>query len=109
MRRRLLIVLAVLATGLLAVTSASAQATTAKIPFDIVLAPDEACGEAIHLSGTLLIQFSFTESSGGNVVDAFHASPQGVTGVGLTSGATYHGTGVTRDITTTKANGGVSF
>ena len=52
MRRRLIIVLAVLATGLLAVTSASARATTEKIPFDIVLAPEEACGEAIHLSGT---------------------------------------------------------
>ena len=88
MRRHLVILLAVAATGLLAVTSASARATTEKIPFDIVLAPEEACGEAIHLSGTLLAQFTFTESSGGNVEIGFHFNPQGVTGVGLTSGAT---------------------
>ena len=108
MLRRLLISLAVVATGLLAVTSASATATTEKIPFDIVLAPEEACGEAIHLSGTLLAQFSFTETSGGNVETGFHFNPQGITGVGLTSGATYHATGVTRGTTTIKAKGGIS-
>jgi hypothetical protein len=107
-RRHLVILLAVAATGLLAVTSASARATTEKIPFDIVLAPEEACGEAIHLSGTLLAQFTFTESSGGNVEIGFHFNPQGVTGVGLTSGATYHATGETLGTTTIKAKGGIS-
>ena len=108
MLRGLLISLAVVATGLLAFTSASATATTEKIPFDIVLAPEEACGEAIHLSGTLLAQFTFTESSGGNVEIGFHFNPQGVTGVGLTSGATYHATGETLGTTTIKAKGGIS-
>jgi hypothetical protein len=108
MRRRLIIVLAVLATGLLAVTSASATATTEKIPFDIVLAPEEACGEAIHLSGTLLAQFRTTETSGGNLAVGFHFNPQGITGVGLTSGATYHATGETQGTTTIKAKGGIS-
>ena len=108
MLRRLFILLAVVASGLLAVTSASATAVTEKIPFDVVLAPEEACGEAIHLSGTLLAQFRFTETSGGNLAVGFHFNPQGITGVGLTSGATYHATGETQGTTTIKAKGGIS-
>ena len=87
--------------------SASARSTTEKIPFDIVLAPEEACGEAIHLSGTLLAQFRTTETSGGNLAVGFHFNPQGITGVGLTSGATYHATGETQGTTTIKAKGGL--
>ena len=108
MLRPLIIVLAVVATGLLAVTSASARADTQKIPFDTVLAPEDACGEAIHLSGTLLAQFTFTETPSGNVEVGFHFNPQGVTGVGLTSGATYHATGETLGTTTIRAGGGIS-
>ena len=108
MLRPLIIVLAVVATGLLAVTSASAKATTEKIPFDTVLAPEQACGEAIHLSGTLLAQFTFTETPSGNVEVGFHFNPQGITGVGLTSGATYHATGETLGTTTINAKGGIS-
>jgi hypothetical protein len=108
MLRRLIILLAVVACGLLAVTSASARAVTERVPFDFVLAPEEACGEAIQLSGTLLTEFSFTETSGGNVEIGFHFSPQGITGVGLTSGATYHATGETLGTTTIRANGGFS-
>jgi hypothetical protein len=106
--RRLIILLAVGACGLLGVTSASATAVTEKIPFDFVLAPEEGCGEAIQLSGTLLAEFSFTETSGGNVEIGFHFNPQGITGVGLTSGATYHATGETLGTTTVRANGGIS-
>ena len=84
------------------------ERATEKIPFDVVLAPEEACGEAIHLSGTLLAQFRTTESSGGNLAVGFHFNPQGITGVGLTSGATYHATGVTQGTTTIKAKGGIS-
>jgi hypothetical protein len=108
MLRRLIILLAVVACGLLAVTSASARAVTERVPFDFVLAPEEGCGEAIQLSGTLLTEFSFTETSGGNVEIGFHFSPQGITGVGLTSGATYHATGETLGTTTIRASGGIS-
>jgi hypothetical protein len=108
MMRHLITLLAVVASSLLAVTSASATAVTEKIPFDVVLAPEEACGEAIHLSGTLLAEFSFAESSGGNVEIGFHFNPQGITGVGLTSGATYHATGETLGTTTTTAKGDIS-
>jgi hypothetical protein len=102
--RRSIIFLAVVASGLLSVTSASARAVTQKIPFDFVLAPEEACGEAIHLNGTLLAEFSSTESSGGNIEVGFHFNPQGITGVGLTSGATYHATGETLGTTTIRAD-----
>ena len=108
MLRRLIILLAVVACGLLAVTSASARAVTERVPFDFVLAPEEGCGEAIQLSGTLLTEFSFTETSGGNVEIGFHFSPQGITGVGLTSGATYPATGETLGTTTIRASGGIS-
>jgi hypothetical protein len=108
MLRRLIILLAVVASGLLAVTSASAAAVTEKIPFDFVLAPEEGCGEAIHLTGTLLAEFSLTESSSGNVEVGFHFNPQGITGVGLTTGATYHATGETLGTTTIRAEGGIS-
>jgi hypothetical protein len=108
MLRRLIILLAVVASGLLAVTSASATAVTERVPFDFVLAPEEGCGEAIQLSGTLLTEFSFTETSSGNVEIGFHFNPQGITGVGLTSGAAYHATGETLGTTTIRANGGIS-
>ncbi len=108
MLRRLIILLAVVASGLLAVTSASATAVTERVPFDFVLSPEEGCGEAIQLSGTLLAEFSFTETSSGNVEIGFHFNPQGITGVGLTSGATYHATGETLGTTTIRANGGIS-
>lgn len=108
MLRRLIILLAVVASGLLAVTSASATAVTERVPFDFVLAPEEGCGEAIQLSGTLLTEFSFTETSSGNVEVGFHFNPQGITGVGLTSGATYHATGETLGTTTINAKGGIS-
>ena len=108
MLRRLIILLAVVASGLVAVTSASATAVTERVPFDFVLAPEEGCGEAIQVSGTLLTEFSFTETSSGNVEIGFHFSPQGVTGVGLTSGATYHSTGETLGTTTIRTSGGIS-
>jgi hypothetical protein len=106
--RRLIILLAVAVSALIAATSASANADTEKIPFDIVLAPEDACGEAIHLSGTLLAMFTFTATPGGNIETGFHFNPQGITGVGLTSGATYHATGETLGTTTEKAKGGIS-
>jgi hypothetical protein len=108
MLRRLILCLAVVACGLLAIASASASTVTEKIPFDFVLTPEEGCGEAIQLSGTLLAHFSLTETPSGNVEVGFHFNPQGITGVGLTSGATYHATGVTRGTTTTTAKGGIS-
>jgi hypothetical protein len=52
------------------------------------------------LTGTLLTTTTITPNRGGGFLLAFHANPQGVTGVGLTSGALYRGTGVTRETIT---------
>ena len=109
MLRRPIILLAVVASSLLAATSAPAlPRTPRRFHSTSFFAPEEACGEAIQLSGTLLAVFSFTETSSGNVQVGFHFNPQGITGTGLTTGASYHATGVTRGTTTTRATGGIS-
>jgi hypothetical protein len=41
-------------------------------------------------------------------VVSFHFQPQGLTGVGLVSGRTYHGTGLTREITVFSPPGGLT-
>jgi hypothetical protein len=60
----------------------------------------QGCGEMIQLSGSLLATLHATDLGDGRFVSTFHFNPQGVTGVGLTSGATYQGTGVTRGTVT---------
>jgi hypothetical protein len=54
-------------------------------------------GELVQLSGSLHILFHLTISSSGIVSYKDHFQPQGVSGAGLTTGAGYHGTGVTQD------------
>jgi hypothetical protein len=53
-------------------------------------------GEVVNLSGPLhtLISFNFT---GNRVSGYFHFQPQGISGVGETTGTVYQGTGVTRE------------
>jgi len=53
-------------------------------------------GEPVALSGDLHILFTFT-INGNNVSLKSHFQPQGVTGVGLTTGDKYQATGVTQD------------
>ena len=53
-------------------------------------------GEDVLLQGTLHTLFTFT-INGNNVSGKSHFQPQGVSGVGLTTGATYRATGVTQD------------
>jgi hypothetical protein len=96
MRHLLAFVLVVVAAGIVA-APAGAATTTERVPIDIIA---QGCGEQIHLTGTILSTFTFTPNGSGGFLVAFDANPQGVTGVGLTSGATYHGTGVTRETTT---------
>jgi hypothetical protein len=55
-------------------------------------------GETVALSGELHELFHVTISLGGNVVVKTFDNPQGVTGVGLTTGAQYQATGVTQEI-----------
>src|SRR5437899_575656 len=52
-------------------------------------------GETVDLSGPLFTLISFTVN-GNNVSGYFHFQPQGISGTGEITGATYHATGVTR-------------
>jgi hypothetical protein len=49
------------------------------------------------LTGNLHVLFHLTISSSGIVSFKDHFQPQGISGAGLTTGAGYHGTGVTQD------------
>ncbi len=53
-------------------------------------------GEVVNLSGPLHTLVSFT-INGNNVSGYFHFQPQGISGTGETTGANYHGTGVTEE------------
>jgi hypothetical protein len=53
-------------------------------------------GEIVDLSGSLHTLISFT-INGNNVSGYFHFQPQGISGIGETTGAKYQGTGVTEE------------
>lgn len=94
----------VVAVALAAATSLAHAATT--IVRDIPFTDDVVCGEPIHLEGTIMGVFTETATPSGGFIVSFHFQPQGLTGVGLVSGRTYHGTGLTREITVFSPPGG---
>jgi hypothetical protein len=55
-------------------------------------------GEPVHFTGEIYEVIEFQETGNG-LLTMVHHNPAGVTGVGLISGATYHGTGVGQDVT----------
>jgi hypothetical protein len=82
----------------------AATTTTEVIPFDTYIV---ACnGDLIHLSGSLLAVSHVTETPSGGFVGSFQFNPQGVTGVDLVTGTTFHATGLTRDISIVTPAGG---
>jgi hypothetical protein len=94
----------VVAVALAAATSLAHAATT--IVRDIPFSADVVCGETIHLDGTIMGVFTETATPSGGFMVSFHFQPQGLTGVGSVSGRTYHGTGLTREITVFSPPGG---
>src|SRR5437763_7271300 len=100
MRKKL--VVAVLAALVLpAAARAAATTVTTPLQFDV-----SACnGDTIHLSGQLLSVFTTTSTPSGGVTFSTHIQPQGIRGVDLQTGATYIGTGVTRDAITVAPSG----
>jgi hypothetical protein len=103
MKRSVVIVAGFTALGIPFATSASAATIVQSFPVDFTLPAENACGEAIHVSGTLNEVFTATFNSAGGVLFSSQSNPQGVTGVGLTTGTVYQGTGVTRSVTTVNA------
>ena len=57
-------------------------------------------GEIIDLNGNLHALFVTNTSNSGNITLKYHFQPQGLSGVGRTSGAIYNATGVTQATTT---------
>ena len=71
-----------------------------RVPIDVsVFVPcaDGGAGEVVTLSGDLHTVLRYTESASGGIHVAAHFQPQGISGVGETTGARYRGTGVTQD------------
>jgi hypothetical protein len=71
------------------------------VPFStLVFVPCAAggAGELVDLSGTLHIVSQFRFNPDGTVHVVSHFNPQGVSGVGETTGAKYQGTGVTETV-----------
>jgi hypothetical protein len=85
--------LSAVAVGQAAVTS------NEKIPFSLVAfvpCANDGAGEFVLVEGTLHVLTTFTINDN-NVSGKVHFQPQGATGVGLTTGDTYHATGVTQE------------
>jgi hypothetical protein len=109
MKRLVLIVAGFTALGMPFATSASAATIVQGFAVDFTLPSGSACGEAIHVSGTTNMVSTTTVNSAGGFLFSFQSNPQGVTGVGLTTGAVYQGTGVTRSSLTVNAGLTQSF
>lgn len=74
-----------------------ASTTTSNTQVPILIAVSIPCANEIAvLGGDLHILFHTTIDEGGGTHLEVHFNPQGVSGVGLTSGNKYQGTGVTR-------------
>lgn len=96
------------------VVSASAINTTInlQVPFNqTVLVPcaNGGAGELVDISGTLHILLHITISNSGRITVKEHFQPQGVSGIGQTTGDTYRATGVTQQTTTLDDNDGAPF
>src|SRR5436189_1541651 len=80
--------------------SHAAVITNVSVPVNIpVFIPCAAggTGELVVLSGDLHVLARFTRSKSGGVHAAAHFQPQGIGGVGQTTGEKYQATGVTQD------------
>jgi hypothetical protein len=113
MKSRFLIISAFAA--LLLLTGVPAQAavvTNISVPITLdVFVPcaDGGAGEVIEVSGFLHIQTSVTFDQNGGLHFSEQFNPQGVGGVGLTTGDKYRATGLTRDDFSTTSSGVVQF
>ena len=89
------------ATGNRPNLAASAITDNQIVPIDLLVnipCANGGLGEDVVLSGTLHILTHITFSNSGNLTIKTHFQPQGISGVGQSTGAKYQGTGVTQDI-----------
>ena len=86
------------APSFLSTNSATTSISNITFPIELfVFVPcaNGGAGEVIDVSGPLHEVFRLTQSSSGNFSLYIHDQPQGVSGVGLTTGAKYQATGIT--------------
>jgi hypothetical protein len=80
--------------------SATTQTQSSRFPIDLtffVPCANGGLGELVALSGQLHDVFHLTLDGRGGFHVKTHNNPQGVSGVGLTTGTKYQGTGVTQE------------
>lgn len=98
--RRVCVVLIAIAAALTALPAAQpAVLENDRIPFSqlaFVPCAADGAGELVLIEGTLHVLITETVN-GNNASFKFHFQPQGATGTGLTTGDTYHATGVTQE------------
>ena len=116
MKRTIATCVVIVLTTLAGAAVARAQATTVttneQIPFSqLVFVPcaDSGAGELILISGTLHVLSHVTIDAQGGLHAKIHFQPQGATGVGLTTGDTYHATGVTQGHFNATGGGGLTL
>ena len=89
--------------------TAKAEVTTnIKVPVSLVRfvpCADGGSGELVFLEGEIHVLIAVTENSAGGFHVEMHRQPQGVKGIGLTTGVAYQANGVTRE--TFNVNAGV--
>jgi hypothetical protein len=112
MKSRSLIISAFAALLLTGMPAYAAVVTNSSIPITLtVFVPcaNGGAGEFIEVSGFLHVLSSLTVDKNGGFHISEHFNPQGVTGLGLTTGDKYNGTGVTRDDFSATSSGVVQF
>jgi hypothetical protein len=80
--------------------AAATQTQSSRFPIDLtffVPCANGGLGELVALSGQLHDVFHLTLDGRGGFHVKTHSNPQGVSGVGLTTGTRYRGTGVTQE------------
>ena len=102
MKKQILASLIVIIIAVFAATYPAKAAVTVNDSTDISLSVFIPCangglGEDVDLEGPLHILLTLTFDGNGGVHVKEHFQPQGLSGVGLTTGAKYQATGVTQD------------
>ncbi len=80
--------------------SAATATTSTSVPLDLLVfvpCADGGAGELVQLTGFLLVLSHSTFNASGGFRVVSHFNPQGVSGVGLSTGLRYRGTGVTQE------------
>jgi hypothetical protein len=95
--RKALICLAVLSSLIVPVNAAVTVNDTTEINLTVSIpCADGGTGEVVDLSGPLHTLMSFT-MNGNNVSGYYHFQPQGISGIGETTGVKYQATGITQE------------